>query len=350
VGDKKRQNALTERFIETVKTPGYYGDALLPAFGIRIGKTRKTFVVTRGKLRERIRVGLWPAVSLQEARKRAKALLATNPRTVPASAFLEARDDFLKLHVSRLKSHAAMERVMNKHCTWAKSLHLVTRHDVQSLLDELHETPSEANHTFKYLRTFFFWCVRRGLLEHSPLTAMRMPYKETPRDRVLTDDELRAVWNASGDDIFGRTVKLLILTGCRKSEIQNLIVNGDTATLPAAHSKNGREHTFPLPATALPLLSSGALTFNGWSKAKARLDRAVPIDPWTLHDLRRTYATTHARIGTPIHITERLLNHVSGSFGGIVSTYQRYTHQPEMRLAVEAYEAHILRLVNSQKS
>ena len=77
-------------------------------------------------------------------------------------------------------------------------------------------------------------------------------------------------------------------------------------------------------------------------------DADVHQDPWTIHDLRRTFATIHASIGTPIHITERLLNHVSGTQAGIVSVYQRHEYLPELRKAVDAFEAHltsILRIV-----
>lgn len=245
-----KSKTLTERFVETVQTPGYYWDQLLPAFGIRVGKRRKAFTVIRGKTRERITIGLWPSISVAEARKRAKVLLGQSARTGPSTPFLEALDDFIAKHLDHLKSRTGIEQKLRRHFTWTKSLHMVTRHDVQLVLDGLRDTPSEANHAFKYLRTFFLWCVRRGILDHAPIQAMRMPYKESSRSRTLSDDELRTIWNACPDDAFGRNVKLLILTGCRKSEVQNLAVTGTTATLPAQHSKNGREHTFPLPATA----------------------------------------------------------------------------------------------------
>jgi integrase len=336
------RRTLTERFIETVKDPGYYWD-YLPGFGIRVGKHRKTFTVIRGKRRERITIGLWPSITLQDARRRAKALLGTTPRSGTSTPFLEALDNFIEKHVDLLKSGKGMERILRKHFTWLKSLHLVTRHDVQAVLDELKDTPSEANHAFKYIRTFFLWCVRRGILDHSPIHAMRMPYKDPPRLRTLSDDELTAIWNACGDDTFSRTVKLLILTGCRKSEIQHLTLDGTNAILPASHSKNNKEHIFPLPSLALPLF--GELNFNGWSKAKARLDKHSGIKSWTLHDLRRTYATLHAKLGTPIHITEKLLNHTSGTFGGIVSTYNKYSYLDEQRKAVDAYETFIQSLL-----
>lgn len=347
MSEQKESKTFTDLFLQRLPqtaTTTYHWDKALPGFGIRVGKTRKTFTVIRGTVRERITVGQYPIISLQEARKKAKLLLATKGRQNPTTGLQDALAAFLKLHCEPLKNYKQMEWNLRSHLKKDISLHRIDRAFVQEILDEIRHTPGEANHFFQYFRTFMFWCVKRGYLEHYPLTGMTMPHKIIARDRTLTNEEIIKLWHVLEDDTFSRTVKLLILTGCRKSEIQNLVVTGDTATLPATHSKNGREHTFPLPAMAIPLFDY-ALNFNGWSKAKARLDKKLTTPPWTLHDLRRTYATIHAQLGTPIHITERLLNHISGSFGGIVSTYQKYTHQPEMRKAVDAYEQFIQSLI-----
>ena len=127
--------------------------------------------------------------------------------------------------------------------------------------------------------------------------------------------------------------------------------------------KNKRTHRLPLPALAAevvrasPTLADSGLAFtttgttgvSGFSKMKAKLDAAMArlareekgekttIPEWRVHDLRRTAASSLARLGTPIHVTERILNHVSGSLGGIVAVYQKYSFEPEMRRALEAY-------------
>jgi len=126
-----------------------------------------------------------------------------------------------------------------------------------------------------------------------------------------------------------------------------------TITLPASITKNGREHTFPLSNLSSSLLaplcrtSSGLLfpargksqsSFNGWSKSKAALDKLSGVQDWTLHDLRRTYATIHQRIGTPLPVIEKLLNHVSGSFAGVVGIYQRHDFMPEMTFSVGQFD------------
>ena len=89
--------------------------------------------------------------------------------------------------------------------------------------------------------------------------------------------------------------------------------------------------------------------FSGWSTSKAALDKLSGVSGWTLHDLRRTFATNLAALGTPIHVTERLLNHVSGTQSGIVAVYQRHSYMPEMRKAVEARERHLHALVEQAK-
>jgi hypothetical protein len=87
--------------------------------------------------------------------------------------------------------------------------------------------------------------------------------------------------------------------------------------------------------------------FNGWSKSKTALDRRLgkAVEPWTLHDIRRYYSSTMARLGVRLEVTERLLNHVSGTQSGVAGIYNRHTYLAEMREAVDTYERHIQQLV-----
>jgi integrase len=115
-------------------------------------------------------------------------------------------------------------------------------------------------------------------------------------------------------------------------------------------TKNHRAHRLPLPAAAAEILrtrkNDGAFIFpsrkpgqpfNGFTKAKRNLDKAVGIDHYTLHDLRRTLSSNMARLGIPIHVTEKILNHQSGSFGGVAGIYNRHTHFREMEMALQKY-------------
>jgi integrase len=158
-------------------------------------------------------------------------------------------------------------------------------------------------------------------------------------------------------------VKLLILTGQRRGEITNLALDmntGDCIALPAWLTKNSRQHILPTGSLAQSLLprpcqktglyfrGRGKETpFNGFSKCKRKLDERCGIHDWTLHDLRRTFATGMASLGVMLPVVERLLNHVSGSFGGIVGVYQRYDFMPEMRSAITKWETHIGRIIEN---
>jgi integrase len=212
----------------------------------------------------------------------------------------------------------------------------------------------------------FNWAVSRDILERSPCDGVAPPPRVRPRERVLDDVELTKVLAVCGDDTFGRIVRLLILTGQRRGEIAALKWSyiddkQSTITLPATITKNKRQHTFPYgQSTARILAASPQLSeyvfpargnseefFSGWSKCKTRLDAECGIEPWTLHDLRRTFATNLAALGTPIHVTEKLLNHISGTTGGIVAVYQRHTYMDDMRAAIAAWDARLASLVTA---
>jgi integrase len=219
----------------------------------------------------------------------------------------------------------------------------------------------------------------------TPASRIQSRAHSTPRERVLSDHELKSIWQAcdrpgevrkpahtavksrsakvraklkppSLPATFCAIVKLLILTGQRRGEIAALHkkwLTDDTITLPSEITKNGREHTFPIGQLAASVLqspteaSNGAFLFlgrgdsetcfNGWSKSKVALDSLSGVTNWTLHDLRRTFASNMTALGVQLHVIEKLLNHVSGSFSGIVAVYQRHNFMPEMRDAMQRW-------------
>lgn len=153
---------------------------------------------------------------------------------------------------------------------------------------------------------------------------------------------------------FGTIVLLLAFPGQRRSEIAALHwewIDDDakTITLPASLTKNKRKHTFPYGQLVADVLQSvprqGDLLFpargrsdvpySGWSKNKIALDRVCQITPWTLHDLRRTFATNLAALGTPPHVIEKLLNHASGTISGVAAVYNQFRYMEEMRGAIK---------------
>jgi integrase len=212
------------------------------------------------------------------------------------------------------------------------------------------------------LSAFFTWAMRMGLCEANPV--MGAATAETkPRERVLADPELVAIWNACADDDFGRIVRLLILTGARRSEIGDMHwseINPDrgTFTIPAARSKNGRPHTLPvLPAMRSiiegvahrvsrdQLFGERSHGFTVWDRSKIALDARCGVSDWTLHDIRRSVATKMADLGIQPHIIEQILNHQSGHKAGIAGVYNRSVYEREVRAALAQWHDHIRALV-----
>lgn len=163
----------------------------------------------------------------------------------------------------------------------------ITKADVRGLIDRIAKrgAPVSANRCLASIKAFFNWAISVDVITGaSPAAAIRPPAPETPRERVLTDDELGAVWRASLELAeYGAIVRLLILTGQRRSEVANLSwAEIDFAakvwTLPAHRAKNGRQHSVPLSDAAIAILeslprNSGSAVFEpiSFSQSKAKL-------------------------------------------------------------------------------
>jgi integrase len=261
---------------------------------------------------------------------------------------------------------------------------------VIELLDRLTDrgVGSMTNRVFSIIRKLFNWCISRDLLMVSPCAGVRPPVPEVRRDRVLTDDELRWFWKAT-DKLglpFGPLFKMLALTGQRLSEVAGMAPGEVKAkerlwTIPKARVKNNQEHDVPLSDAALAIIeampkikgdaghvyvftTTGNSPVSGWSRAKNNLDKAmleiarqeaeeagddpaaVTIPEWRLHDLRRTAASGMGRLGIHLPVTEKVLNHTSGSFAGIVGVYQRHTFADEKRQALDAWARFVASVVD----
>lgn len=342
---------LTDLSIRSLKAERQqdFWDTKTPAFGVRVGPRSKTFIGKIGNARRFI--GSYPDMSLQDARRRFLALKSEKPSSKTRTTFHQAYNAFKELHISQKRPRTQKDylRVLDVHyLPVLRSMYLedIEHRDIASITDALIDTPSERSHAIGVGRTFFKFCLRRRYISISPLDGVQQP-KAIARDRVLSDGELRTIWHATGDGkIFSTIVRLLILTGQRVGEVSkiqhswiNRTQNTSSIVFPASVTKNGREHHFPASSTVLALVQS-LKPFNGFSKSKSALDKKLGPDfkPWTLHDLRRTFATNMARLGVRLEVTEKLLNHVSGSLGGIVGVYQRHNFEPEMREAIEKYD------------
>lgn len=358
----------TDVVVSRLKTPGSYFDETTPAFGIRVGKNRKTWIIMRGVQRQRVRVGHYPAMSLAAARKEAKKLLTEEPTKNSDMTFAAACDLYKEaIKAKKPRTQRDYKRILDKYLVpklGKKKLSEIAYEDVTGIADKL--KVSEKSHCLAVARTFLRWCVKppRRYIPHSPLEGV-VVVAGKGRKRILKPDELKKVWDAATMQgyPYGTIVHLLILTGQRKSEIANLRrtwidPKDQTITLPEWVCKNSREHTFPYgemvaaELETVPRLNSTDLLFpsvvsderpiSGWSKYKKNL--GDDVEGWTLHDLRRTFGTKLAELEVLPHIVERLLNHKMGSIGNIADSivsaiaevYNLATYLPKMRDAIES--------------
>jgi integrase len=367
---------LTDRFVEHAPIPAAgrieYFDMLLPGFCLRVtsdgAKSWCVFYRVRGRLR-RHTLERWPRLKLADARdvareaiKRAakgedpaaeKKRLRAGDGTVKAvSATFVTR--YCKQH--QLRSWQETERILEvdvEPTLGARQITNVTKRDVLDLIDKVSDrAPMAGRNVFKVLRKLFRWAAERDVIAANPIAGIKPPTPDTKRDRVLTDDEIRAIWPKC-DELgppFGPLVRFLLLTGQRRSECAEMTwaeVEGDTWTIPAERYKTGKPHAVPLSKAAkaildaqarvgepprYPFTTDGESPFQGFTKLKAALDEKSAVTGWTLHDLRRTARTLMSRAGVPSDHAERVVGHV---VGGVRGVYDLHEYAKEKRAALE---------------
>lgn len=347
---------------------------------------------------KKLTLGRWPVMGLADARAAATDAIeavehgsdpsAAKKRTKAArmEAQLSERDkiktlvgQFGKRHLSTLKSGETVKRELNRHvvAAWGeRDIHDIAKRDVIDLLDGIADSGRvvTANRVRAYLNKFLSWCVERDIIDQSPAMGIKPLAKERSRDRVLSDDEIRWFWQACTleGQPWGHLGKMLLLTGQRLGEVVNMTdreVGGDLWHLEADRTKNGRAHDVPLSETARDVLgavervkgdagyiftTTGEGALKGYHKGRNHIAERMAeiagqeIPHWTFHDLRRTAATGMARLGIPVRVTEAVLNHVSGTGGGIVGVYQRHDFADEKRNALEAWAHFVAELVEGR--
>ena len=257
----------------------------------------------------------------------------------------------------------------------------ISRRDVRSLLDTITmRSPSVSRLAYAAMRGLFAWCLERDLIDHSPCQGIKAPPRSTARDRVLSDQELITIWTAA-DSMgypYGPIIKLLILTGQRLNEVcdmtwAELDLETNVWRLPKERTKNGKAHELDLSPQARDLIDQalrmgrfvfcargGGTGFRGYSAAKRKLDKIIhqirlkadplcaPMEPWRVHDLRRTTATGCASLGFAPHVIEWVLNHISGARGGLVGVYQRHQYRQERKAALITWGGYVEGLVTGK--
>lgn len=259
---------LTDFAIQSLKAPEsgaeIYYDTLVPGFGVRVSNGgTKSFILTHGPRRQRETIGRVGVVKLQDARAEAKRRLAEytlGKERAQTTSWNSAVEEYLKEVARRRRraTHLSYQYALKKHFKYGVTkLTELSTQDFRANLNRLADRPAEQQHAYVALRAFIRWAYRQHYIERNPMDRMRQPHPYRARERVLTNEEIKKVWGACGDDAFGRIVKLLILTGQRVGEITSLtaaMVGDDTITIPAALAKNGRKHVVPLGPLAKALL------------------------------------------------------------------------------------------------
>jgi len=385
------KRALTEAAVQRLKPPesgqvdvfdqGFPGLALRISYGGR--KAWVFFYRFGGRLR-RITLGTYPALTLAEARQawrdaRTESQSGRDPSRAgkgkkPATDFKNVAAQWILRDQAKNKSRGIVARLLDVNVLPAWEHRQITeigRRDVLDVIDAIVDRGAviTARRVQAHLHRLFRWAVGRGIIETNPLADLPKPGSETPRDRVLSDDDLAALWNAV-DQLswqFRDAVRLLILTGARREEVGQLRwseIVGNDIKLEASRTKSALPHVIPLSAPAraiiesVPKIAGSAFVFtvdgvkpvSGWSRTKERLDKLVGIEAWRIHDLRRTVATGLQRLGINLQTIEAVLGHTSGSRSGIVRVYQRHSFDAEKRIALEAWAGHIETLLGQRAS
>jgi len=223
--------------------------------------------------------------------------------------------------------------------------------------------PVEANMVRSSLSACCRWLMGEGLLDGNPIIATNKAAQNGARKRVLSDAELKRVWNGLDDDRYGAIVKLLVLTGLRREEIGGLRwdeidLDRELIHLPAERCKNKRPHDQPLSSAARAIIAALPregdrvfAAFGSWGRAKERLDRKLGNDvaPWRLHDLRRLVSTTmHDKLGIQPHVVESILGH-TGHQSGTAGVYNKADYLDERRRALEKWADHVEGIVTGKR-
>lgn len=377
----------TDRWLANCQPPPRgrleFADGLCPGLRARItSKGKKSFSVVswvNGR-QQRVTLGRYPLVSLADARMRTKGALleqslhihppAGDAPAEPRLTYLEMADQYLERHLkpnirswrnvhSSLVSHPAVQRLLSR------SAAEITRRELVDVIDSVAAagTPQAAVNLLRRLKMLFNWAVDRDLMSASPCDRIRPLAKTVERDRVLSDVEIAAVWQASFklSAPYGEMYRMFLLTGQRRSEVATMRwpeIQSDVWTIPREKVKKDRPHTVPLTATAQGILSGlaglprvvddngfvftttgGASASSNFAKVKRELDELSGVTGWTIHDIRRTVRSKLAELGVPREVARKVLNHEDAKVDRI---YNRHEYLTEKREALGRWERMLL--------
>jgi integrase len=334
--------------------------------------------------RRLIQRGLDPEKELERRRTEREA----TERRLAADIFEPVARRFLAEHMASKRTAKDVERLFENRLMgpWGtRPIATITRRDVIDRVSEIRRTVGNeaARQALAYIKLFFAWAMELDIVSASPCPTLKTGKKskllapKQSRKRVLSDDEIRLIWQATDDDTLAGYpaapfVRLLLILGCRRSELSRsrwrefeLLKPGDeTFMLKGDRTKSGEPRLIPLPGMAVQIISSlpkfaggdflfaalgGRKPFTSFSKAKQRLDAkiaklngGVALHQWGLHDLRRTMRTRLSALKIEHHVRELMIGHAQE---GIVPVYDLHAYQDEQRDGFEEWCARLREIV-----
>lgn len=392
---------LTDSLVRDLNENVLVMDTEVPGLAVRVSpQGKKTFVLVSRfgtKNPTRRALGTFPETNVREARDRARewrrmiaqgvdpkaeqARRRREEQRKQANSFAAVAEDFFA-HIKRQKQRRAadVERAVRRVfvAQWGdRPIADIDRFDVQSVIDHTMKRGKDAmaHLLLAYIRRLFNFAIAREVygIDCSPCDRMKprdvIGLRES-RDRVLTDDELAALWRAAHriGYPFGSFVLALLLTGQRRSEVAGMTwreidLRKKEWTIPREKMKSKQAHVVPLTDDMITLLESvprfrgpfvfshsfGTRPLDVSSKAKKALDRAMAADlghevepAFTLHDLRRTCRTTLSRLRVAEAVSEAVIGHKQK---GVMDIYNQWDYLPERREALTLWAKHVKSLI-----
>ena len=373
---------LTDTKVAALKpcpTPIEYRDIVVTGLRVRVGSSGKKTWIMRVRAGNKIlnrKLGIYPAMTLATARTTAQQLIDTITRDGNTESldrtFKEVAEQWIeKVAKPKNTSWKQQQRKLEMYVypKWAdKKIADIRRPDVRDLIERI-EGFVLPNRVLATIKPIFGFAVSRDWIESSPADRVEKPNKEEPRDRFLSIEEIARVWHAS--DLlgypFGQFVKVLLLTGQRRTSVasmrwESLDLTAGTWTMRASETKSKRAHLVPLSPLVIDLLNAlpkfgpfvfttdGQTHISNFTKLKSKLDTFILADDkgemsgWRFHDLRRSTASLLQRLGVPVEVIGKVLDHAS--HGVTAKVYALYKYEPEKRNALDRWAAEVDRAVN----
>jgi len=361
-------------------------------FGIRVNPTGKKswhMIYTFEGSRKWLCLGNYPDTSLSKAREKFRDMKETlaegkNPGEETRAKKKERRDswtinllcdEFLEKYCQvNKRPRSAKEDKLNlardvRKAWGKKKARDIRRSDVISLLDEIlgRGTGVQANRTLATVRKMFAWALEREVVELNPASGISKPFKETPKDRHLSDDEIKTLWDAlnSHKDVplpVLNTLKIMLLTGNRGGELlkaKSTQLDDNWLEIPREDAKNNQPYRIYLSDFAKKIIETNGseylidrkgistlevYTLSAWVRRK----NYFGLPPWSPHDLRRTCTTKLAEMGVQPHIIDRATNHKIQ--GVIAKVYDQYLYSVEIKKALTEWSNKLCRIISSDQA